>query len=86
MTQQTLHGRLVGMSDEALKALAPEATHQHRKGGLYRDMGIIRDADTRLALCNAEGVELRGWLHVHPHEVGLLARATDEDDRFRPLS
>lgn len=74
------------MDDVKLRALAPEATHQHRKGGLYRDLGIARDADTMLAMCNAQGIELRAWQHVHPHEVQVLMRGVDEDDRFLRIS
>ena len=86
MTEDTPHGRLVGMDDATLLGLAPETTHQHRKGGLYRDLGIAVDADTRGTMTDAKGRPLRGWLHVHPHARQLMMRATDEDDRFRPLS
>lgn len=84
--QDTPHGRLIGKPDEELRALAPEATHQHRKGGLYRDLGIAIDAETKLPACNSDGEELRGWLHVHPHAMQLLLRPIGEDDRFRPIS
>ena len=86
MSEDTPHGRLVGLPDEHLRALAPEATHQHRKGGLYRDMGVALDASTRTPMTNGRGVAYRGWLHVHPHATDLLMRPVDEDDRFRPLS
>lgn len=82
----TPHGRLVGCDDRTLRALAPEATHQHRKGGLYRDLGIAVDAATRTPVRDQRGVDYRGWLHVHPHEISLMLRPVDEDDRFRPLS
>lgn len=82
----TPHGRLIGLDDDALRAMAPEATHQHRKGGLYRDLGPAVDADTREVVRNARGTEYRGWLHVHPHAQSLLLRPIDEDDRFRPIS
>ena len=82
----TPHGRLIGLLDETLRALAGDATHQHRKGGLYRDLGVAIIADTREPMRDARGVPYRGWLHVHPHQKALMMRPIDEDDRFRPLS
>jgi len=83
---ETPHGRLIGLPDEDLRALAPEATHQHRKGGLYRDLGIALNANDHSALADARGYALRGWLHIHPHAVQLLMRPVDEDDKFRALA
>ena len=40
------HEDLLGLSDRDLKLRAGTATHQHYKGGLYRYVGYIRDADT----------------------------------------
>ena len=84
--EDTPHGRLVGLDDATLRQLAADATHQHRKGGLYRDLGIALDASTRDPVTDARGVPYRGWLHVHPHQPSLLLRPTDEDDRFRAIS
>ena len=75
------HEELVGMEHERLREMAPTATHQHRKGGLYRDMGIAQDADTKEAYRDPRG-PLRGWLHVHPYEERLLLRPASEDDKF----
>lgn len=85
MNDDTPHGRLIGVPDEQLRALAPEATHQHRKGGLYRDLGIAYDADTKLPLKDAAGNDCRAWLHIHPHPQALYVRSVAEDDRYRPL-
>lgn len=86
MNQDTPHGRLVGLADDDLRRLAPQATHQHAKGGLYQDLGIAVHADDRLPHRDAAGRVLRGWLHVHPHAIQLVLRPTDEDDRFRPIA
>lgn len=83
--RDTPHGRLIGLDDAVLTIMAPRATHQHRKGGLYRDLGIIVDADTGKALTHPDGSTLRGWEHVHPHAVQVFARTDAESDRFRPL-
>ena len=58
------------------------ATHQHYKGGLYRRLGIIRDADT------GEYTDRTGYLHIFPYAYDLWSRKTsefDESNRFRPL-
>ncbi|WP_298842164.1 hypothetical protein [uncultured Salinicola sp.] len=78
------HEKLIGKSHRELKDLAPEATHQHRKGGLYRDLGIAQDAETKQPYEDPRG-PLRAWLHVHPHEKSLLLRPASEDDRFTAL-
>lgn len=84
-TDDTPHGRLIGLEDAQLLALAPEATHQHRKGGLYRDLGLARFAADKSVITDDRGVKQRAWLHVHPHEVGVLMRGIDEDDKFRAI-
>jgi len=78
------HEKLIGKSHRELKDLAPEATHQHRKGGLYRDLGIAQDAETKQAYKDPRG-PLRAWLHVHPYEESILLRPASEDDRFTAL-
>ena len=75
------HEALVGKTHEELRSLSAEATHQHRKGGLYRDLGIAQDADTKDTYVDPRG-PLRGWLHVHPYEPSLLLRPASEDDKF----
>ena len=34
-----MHKELIGLSQKLLKTIAPTATHQHYKGGLYRVIG-----------------------------------------------
>lgn len=82
---KTPHGRLVGLTDEELLALAPDATHQHRKGGLYRDLGVALLAETKAPLTGADGCSMRAWEHVHPHGRQVLLRSTAEDGKFRLL-
>lgn len=81
----TPHGRLLGLSDEHLRSLAPGATHQHRRGGLYRDLGIPVLAEGRTRLTDPRGMAYRAWQHLHPHEEQVMLRPIDEDDRFRRL-
>lgn len=50
------------------------ATHRHYKGGLYRRMGEIRNAD--------DGNSRTLYMHLYPHEVGLWHRDTEEFDAF----
>lgn len=78
------HEKLVGKSHEKLRALAPNATHQHRKGGLYRDLGIANDAETKQPYEDPRG-PLRAWLHVHPYEESVLLRPASEDDKFEAI-
>lgn len=68
-----------------LLALAPTATHQHAKGGLYRYMGPAMDADTKEVLLNARGEPLDAWLHVYPFSQDVWIRRRAEYDRFTLL-
>ena len=78
------HEKLVGKPKTELHDLAPEATHQHKKGGLYRDLGIAFDSDTKQEYLDDRG-PMRGWLHVYPYETSLILRPVSEDDKFTPL-
>lgn len=61
------------------------ATHKHYKGGLYRRLGKIRNAD--------DGDYRTLYLHLHPHELSAWHRDTEEFDgmlntgqqRFAPI-
>lgn len=83
---ETAHGRLVGLPFGELRKLAPTATHQHRKGGLYMDLGIPRDTETKEAFVDKEGRQRRAWLHVYPHDQAVYLRPISEDDKFRKLT
>lgn len=50
------------------------ATHRHYKGGLYRRLGAIRNAD--------DGLHRTLYLHLFPHDVSLWHRDTEEFDGF----
>jgi len=82
----TPHGRLLGLTDAELRCLAPEATHQHRKGGLYRDLGPAIDPRSGQPMCDRADVPLRGWLHIHPHAQQLFLRREYETEKFRPIA
>lgn len=75
------HEKLVGLSHEELREMAPEATHQHRKGGLYRDLGIPVDSDSKEPYRDHRGL-LRAWQHIYPHAVQVILRPTSEDEKF----
>ena len=83
---ETAHGRLLGLGDEELTRLAPSATHQHRKGGLYRDLGPLIDARSGEVMRDRADVPLRGWLHIHPYDQQLFVRREYETNKFRPLA
>lgn len=78
------HEKLVGLPHEELRKMAPEATHQHRKGGLYRDLGIPVDSETKESYSDSRGV-LRAWQHIHPHPVQVILRPASEDDKFTKI-
>lgn len=62
------HSELLGKSDEELLRLAPEATHQHYKGGLYRHIGKARDADTGEYVLGKDGFARISYEHVFPYD------------------
>jgi hypothetical protein len=73
------HTALLGLSDRELKLRAGDATHQHYKGGLYRLLGFVRDADTgELLVCEKHGKERVVYEHVHPHKRELWVRDAHE--------
>ena len=80
------HTDLVGLPLAELKQFSHLATHQHAKGGLYRDLGLIQSAETKAVLTDTQGRELRAWLHVFPYEQQVFARAVDEDYKFLSLN
>ncbi len=84
--EETAHGRLVGLPFEELRKLSPLATHQHRKGGLYVDMGIPQDTETGEPYVDREGRIRRAWLHVYPHAQALYLRPVSEDEKFQKLT
>jgi len=78
------HEALVGKENHELRAIAPEASHQHRRGGLYLDLGIAADARTKEPYADDRG-PLRAWLHIHPYDRGVLLRPVSEDDKFADI-
>jgi hypothetical protein len=86
------HTALIGKSDAELLGLAPEATHQHFKGGLYRLMGRLRDADHGGWVYGKDGLPRISYLHVYPYEAQAWVRDLSEahgdkdgQPRFREL-
>lgn len=79
------HELLLGLEDDALLALAPAATHQQRRGGLYRRLGPILLASDRTPVLSEGGEPLIAWLHCHPYGPEVLARPESDDAKFRPL-
>lgn len=69
----TSHTDLVGMSDQQLLAIAPDATHQHYKGGLYKFLGRAMDADTGEPWLRHEEFVV-AYEHVYPHERQVWIR------------
>lgn len=69
--------------EEAMKL----ATHKHYKGGLYRVLGPIRNAD------DGEAADRTLYMHLFPHENSLWHRDTEEfngflntgEQRFAPI-
>lgn len=86
------HKDLIGKSDYLLRMLAGDATHQHFKGGLYRYVGHLKDADTGEAVLGKDGLPRIVYQHVYPHERELWVRdhgeffgIKDGKHRFRRL-
>jgi hypothetical protein len=85
------HSELLGKSDGELLGIAPEATHQHFKGGLYRYLGVPKDSRTGEAAA-MNGTEMVVYEHLFPYERELWIREYDEfhgtrghEKRFREL-
>lgn len=62
------HGALLRLSDRDLRLRAGDATHQHYKGGLYRYIGHLCDADTGEPVRGRDGEARVIYEHVYPHQ------------------
>ena len=58
--------------DEALRL----ATHRHYKGGLYRELGVIRNAD------DGEAASRTLYMHLFPHQNDVWHRNAEEFHSF----
>lgn len=78
---------LLGLSDNDLLKLAPEATHQHKKGGLYKLHHHPRDAATGLIARNKAGEAYILYEHLFPYARQFWLRTSREfyDGRFKEL-
>lgn len=74
------HEALLGKSDRDLRLLAGDATHQHYKGGLYRLIGDLRDADTGELLLGKDGQPRVLYQHCAPYAKEYWVR--DYSDFF----
>lgn len=75
-----MHKELLGLSDHLLLAIAPTATHQHYKGGLYRELSVAHHKDT--------GEQVTVYEHLFPYPNKRYVRRVHEFNdkgRFRPL-
>jgi len=70
--------KLLGMSDWYLRMCCSEATHQHYKGGLYRFLGPVRDADTGEPVLGKDGEPRVLYEHVWPHPHAYWVRDLSE--------
>lgn len=66
------HTRLLYLRNGELRLIAGTATHQHYKGGLYRLLGPIRDADT------GEFTGKVAYEHLYPYAQEIWQRDTSE--------
>jgi hypothetical protein len=72
------HEALVGLSDRDLRLRAGTATHQHYKGGLYRVVGGVCDADTGEPVMGKDGEPRVLYEHVYPHAPMFWLRDRSE--------
>lgn len=86
------HTELLIMKDARLRVLAPDATHQHFKGGLYRYLGVAMDSESGEPLVGKDGRPRIAYLHCYPYERGVWIRDYSEffgevgdKDRFREI-
>jgi hypothetical protein len=86
------HKSLVGMKDQRLRILAPDATHQHFKGGLYRYLGLVKDADTGESIIGKDGQPRVAYMHCYPYDREIWIRDytewmgyKDDQPRFRKI-
>jgi hypothetical protein len=78
---------LVGLPDRALLMRAGNATHQHYKGGLYKLLGPVRDADTGKAVPASELGRSGGrvvYEHLYPHTREFWIRDRFEFEEILP--
>lgn len=87
------HTYLIGLSDAKLLALAPDATNQHYKGGLYRDLHALLNRKTGHVITDATGLTMRAYVHCYPHAQQAWVRPETEfiglhegQPRFRSLA
>ena len=65
---------LLGLSPELLKRMAPDYTHQHYKGGLYRYVGkAFHTEDEEMVVI---------YEHVFPHQKQLYVRPKQMFEEF----
>lgn len=74
MAKVEKHAELLGLSDRALLLRCGKATHQHYKGGLYRYLGIMKDADTGEILLDQDGRPRVAYEHLYPYEREIWSR------------
>lgn len=73
------HSELVGLPDARLLELAPAATHQHFKGGLYQLLSVSHfDSETGEEVRAADGSSMILYRHVFPHAVQIWRRPASE--------
>jgi hypothetical protein len=72
------HSELIGMKDQRLRVLAPDATHQHFKGGLYRFIGTAMDAESGEPLIGKDGLPRVAYIHCYPYPKQLWIRDYSE--------
>ncbi len=82
-----LHTELLHFTDQDLKEMAPEATHQHKKGGLYRLLGPARSSETGKIARDDHCRALVAYEHLLPYKREIWLRPSSEffDGRFREL-
>lgn len=88
------HNTLLGMGNRRLRLLSGEATHQHYKGGLYRLLGPVRNADdgnflsyTMAGLGSEDGGTARQavlYQHVYPFKREYWVREMTEFNDWIP--
>ena len=69
---------LLATSDYGLSLICGEATHQHFKGGLYRMIGPVKDAETGEPLLASDGSRQILYQHCYPHEREYWVRSETE--------
>lgn len=75
---RTAHRELLGRSDHELRLISGSATHQHYKGGLYRLVGEVKDADTGQPILGKDGRPRVLYQHCYPYAREYWARDHSE--------